>query len=251
MAADLKSETLIARYLLGELPEEQQIEIEDRAFSDREFLASVTAVENDLIDEYVRGEMSETDRRRFESRFLVSESRRKRVEFARTLVHLLPEMRVTERETRKVSATRSSWRDALAALIQGLNPAGRIALATATLLVLLAACQRGHSTLAEEEFIALLGALTAMKFDGYCFAEIPESADPVRVQQIEKEGQIKVQEAEISRNEKQLIANVLKAAEIERLARAAVRYLRSGGIVKSHLRQLRTEAGRAPAASAT
>lgn len=28
---------------------------------------------------------------------------------------------------------------------------------------------------------SLLGALTAMKFDGYCFAEIPESADPVRV----------------------------------------------------------------------
>ena len=28
---------------------------------------------------------------------------------------------------------------------------------------------------------ALLGALTQMKFDGYCFAEIPESADPVRV----------------------------------------------------------------------
>jgi hypothetical protein len=137
MAADLKSETLIARYLLGELPEEQQVEIEDRAFSDREFMASVTAVENDLIDEYVRGELSETDRRRFESRFLVSESRRKRVEFARALVQLLPEMRVTERETRKASATRSSWRDALAALIHELNPAGRIALATATLLILL------------------------------------------------------------------------------------------------------------------
>jgi sugar phosphate isomerase/epimerase len=28
---------------------------------------------------------------------------------------------------------------------------------------------------------ALLGALTEMTFDGYCFAEIPESADPVRV----------------------------------------------------------------------
>ena len=28
---------------------------------------------------------------------------------------------------------------------------------------------------------SLLGALTEMKFDGYCFAESPESADPVRV----------------------------------------------------------------------
>ena len=37
------------------------------------------------------------ERRRFESRFLASESRRKRVEFARALTHLLAETRVTER----------------------------------------------------------------------------------------------------------------------------------------------------------
>ena len=137
MAADLNTEKLIAQYLLGELPEEQQVEIEDRAFSDQEFMASITSVENDLIDEYVRDEMSASDRQRFESRFLASESRRKRVEFARSLAHLLLETRVTERETRKVSAKRGSWRDALAAFIHGLNPFGRIALATATLLILL------------------------------------------------------------------------------------------------------------------
>jgi hypothetical protein len=137
MSADLKSEKLIARYLLGELPEEQQVEIEDRAFGDQEFMASITAVENDLIDEYVRGEIPETDRRRFEARFLATESRRRRVEFARALTHLLDETRVTERETRTVSDTRSSWRDALAAFIHGLNPAGRIALATATLILLI------------------------------------------------------------------------------------------------------------------
>ena len=41
-------------------------------------------------------------------------------------------------------------------------------------------------------------------------------AEQVKVQQVEKEGQIKVQEAEISRHEKELIATVLKGAEIER-----------------------------------
>jgi len=40
--------------------------------------------------------------------------------------------------------------------------------------------------------------------------------ESVRVQQIEKQEQIKVQEAEISRHEKELIATVLKGAEIER-----------------------------------
>src|ERR1039458_156017 len=42
------------------------------------------------------------------------------------------------------------------------------------------------------------------------------TAEMVKVQQVEKEGQIKVQEAEIMRHEKELIATVLKGAEIER-----------------------------------
>ena len=41
-------------------------------------------------------------------------------------------------------------------------------------------------------------------------------AESVKVQQVEKEAQVKVQEAEINRREKELIATVLKGAEIER-----------------------------------
>jgi flotillin len=41
-------------------------------------------------------------------------------------------------------------------------------------------------------------------------------AEAVRVQQIERESQVKVQEAEINRREKELVATVLKPAEMER-----------------------------------
>jgi flotillin len=41
-------------------------------------------------------------------------------------------------------------------------------------------------------------------------------AEQVKVQQVEKEQQVKVQEAEINRREKELIATVLKQAEVER-----------------------------------
>jgi hypothetical protein len=139
MATDTKNineENLIARYLLGELSEEQQVEIEDRAFSDQEYLASITAVENDLIDEYVRGELSAAERQRFESRFLASAERRKRVEFAtalRTVVAELP------RAEKKVVAE-GSWRESLYAFFSGLNPAARLAfVAAAILLVAVAA----------------------------------------------------------------------------------------------------------------
>jgi len=135
MTADFNSDKLIAQYLLGELPEEQQIEIEDRAFQNREYLATITAVENDLIDEYVRHELSEAERRRFEARFLVSAERRKRVAFAGALAKVSAEGTVSKKM--EVKATAISWRDALEAFIRGLNPAARFAFAAVVLLVLL------------------------------------------------------------------------------------------------------------------
>src|SRR5262244_3486909 len=65
-------------------------------------------------------------------------------------------------------------------------------------------------------------------------------AEAVRVQQIEREQQIKVQEAEIQRREKELIATVLKQAEIERQ--------RIGVLAEAEKGRLSTEAeGRAMA----
>src|SRR5215470_2534384 len=122
MAADIKNindEKLISRYLLGELPEEQQVEIEDRAFSDKDYLASITAVENDLIDEYVRGELSAADRQRFETRFLASAERRKRVEFAKALRTVVSESAAPAKNViRDVPGW--SWRDSLYAFLSGL-----------------------------------------------------------------------------------------------------------------------------------
>lgn len=134
MAADLNNEKLIAEYLLGDLPEEQQVEIEDRAFQDTEYLASITAVENDLIDEYVRDEMPETVRRKFENRFLASAERRKRVEFAKALTQITSEYAFKEKGV--VAAVSVSWRDSLEAFFRSLNPVAKFAMAAIVLLVL-------------------------------------------------------------------------------------------------------------------
>src|SRR6185295_972701 len=104
------NEKLISQYLLGELPEEQQVEIEDRAFSDKDYLATITTVENDLIDEYVRGELSAADQKRFENRFLASAERRKRVEFAKALRTVASEIPAPEKNIVQTTTT-WSWRD--------------------------------------------------------------------------------------------------------------------------------------------
>src|SRR5689334_2659563 len=133
MAVDLNNEKLIARYLLGDLPEEQQVAIEDRAFADKDYLALVTAVENDLIDEYARNELSATERRQFETRFLASAERRKRVEFAQALARVsvaAPELTVIS------EPAKWSWRESLYAFVSGLNPAAKFAIVAVMLLLL-------------------------------------------------------------------------------------------------------------------
>ncbi|HEU4930826.1 MAG TPA: hypothetical protein VFT48_02045 [Pyrinomonadaceae bacterium] len=138
MATDLNNENLIAQYLLGELSEEQQIAIEDRAFADKNYLASITAVENDLIDEYARNELSGAERQRFERQFLASAERRKRVEFARALAGVMEEEAVSKKITVRESQS-WSWRDAIYAFINGLTPTARIAFVSAVPLLLIGA----------------------------------------------------------------------------------------------------------------
>src|SRR5580698_735641 len=71
---------------------------------------------------------------------------------------------------------------------------------------------------ADQERVAAETASLARQAEAQRDLEVKKAtyAESVKVQQVEKEAQIKVQEAEISRREKELIATVLKGAEIER-----------------------------------
>jgi hypothetical protein len=122
---------LIVRYLLGDLPEEEQVRLEDRAFSDPDLLQSIEDRENDLIDEYVRGALSDIERRQFERRFLASAERQRKVEFARALARVIP---ATEAATQPDSA---HWWESLTAFLRGLNPALQFSMAAAASLLLL------------------------------------------------------------------------------------------------------------------
>src|SRR5215213_406075 len=60
----------IRRYLLGELPEEERELVEQRLMSDDDLYQRLLLAEDDLIDEYVSGALSDQDRAKFSRRFL-------------------------------------------------------------------------------------------------------------------------------------------------------------------------------------
>ncbi len=79
-------ENLIRRYLVGELAEADQAALEQELLIDKGKFDQVWAVENELVDSYVRGEMSRADRERFEGHYLASPSHRERVAIAESFL---------------------------------------------------------------------------------------------------------------------------------------------------------------------
>jgi hypothetical protein len=79
-------ESAIRRYLLGELPEQEQTAVEARYFLDDAFFEQLVAAEKELIGKYLRGELGSEDHERFQRRYLTVGYRRKMVESAKELL---------------------------------------------------------------------------------------------------------------------------------------------------------------------
>jgi len=127
MPAERVEEALLQNYLLGNLSEEAQVQVEDRAFANPGYLAAVEAAEADLIDAYVRGELSSPDRRQFERRFLVSPQRRNKVEFAKAFARVAAELTPSQ----PLPFPRRSLLD----ILHSLSPGFQFAAAVATLVI--------------------------------------------------------------------------------------------------------------------
>ena len=81
----------LSRYLLHELPPREEEEVERRYFSDPQYLALLEAAEGDLIDAYVRNELTRAQRERFEQYFLCTRARRERLRMAEAMMAHLPQ----------------------------------------------------------------------------------------------------------------------------------------------------------------
>jgi hypothetical protein len=79
-------EERIHRYLLGDLPEEEQSALEHVFLADGEVFEQVWAAENDLVDRYVRGKLAPAEKHLFEENYLASPAHRERLAFAKKLV---------------------------------------------------------------------------------------------------------------------------------------------------------------------
>ena len=90
MIPDEQDTEKLRRYLLGNLSPTEDDAVETAYLTSDDVFQKLLAAEEDLIDAYVAGALSEADRRRFEEHFMASPARRERVAFARALARLAP-----------------------------------------------------------------------------------------------------------------------------------------------------------------
>jgi hypothetical protein len=80
-----KDAAFVRQYLLGVLPETESHRLEQRYLDDEAFFEEIQEIEDELIDDYAGGALTDQDRIRFEEYFLCSPERREKLQFALAL----------------------------------------------------------------------------------------------------------------------------------------------------------------------
>lgn len=86
MVQALNDEQLIESYLLGQLSEEEAARLEERGLADYDFFERMLVVEDRLIDDFLAGQLAPQACAQFEHHFLASPKRRERVELTAALL---------------------------------------------------------------------------------------------------------------------------------------------------------------------
>jgi anti-sigma factor RsiW len=112
MKGEADNEKLLIRYLLGNLPEEQWLQVEKEFLSDDQRYERLLALEDELFYDYAQNKLSPGEREQFEKRFLSSERNRKRAMIASALARKMSEAAPVETTENDVAdrEPRHFWR---------------------------------------------------------------------------------------------------------------------------------------------
>ncbi|MEW6212543.1 MAG: hypothetical protein AB1631_29730, partial [Acidobacteriota bacterium] len=139
MSDKTTSEELLVRYLLGQLSEEEQSQVEERFLSDSDYYEQLVLTEDELRCAYAKGSLARAEREQFEKRFLIYADERKKVELAQAMIGELSNIAVEERaESVTARSEEKNWRERLLSILDFRSAGMRFALAAAAAVLLFA-----------------------------------------------------------------------------------------------------------------
>lgn len=162
---DSPDDRTLIRYLLGATSEDETERLDELSVTDDELTSRLDAVEDDLVDAYVNGELHGEQLDRFRSHYLASPANRAKVEFAETL-HAYSRAHATDvgvasasrrttvglesrRPWRATASVAAKWMPAAAALV--IVAAGYLLIENRRLRREVADVRAAHADLADQE----------------------------------------------------------------------------------------------------
>jgi len=131
----MTDERIIA-YLLEELPEDDMERFEGECFDQESWPTQINLVEEDLIDSYLRDELTPERRQRFEQNYLTTEVRQERVSMAAALLRHIDDRNAASKATAPVPRTELTWAERFRAFLSSQTPELRAATAIAVIAVI-------------------------------------------------------------------------------------------------------------------
>jgi hypothetical protein len=128
-----EAEDRMTQYLLGELSPEEMLQIETEYFCDDNNFESIQALEDQLVRDFIRGEMAPDLYRRFQARYRSSPELAEKIEFAQAVFSGCRNLREEERQ-RAVAAHQRTLLSTLRELFNFDVPAFQYAAAAVALL---------------------------------------------------------------------------------------------------------------------
>ncbi|MFL6216849.1 MAG: hypothetical protein ACJ74J_23405 [Blastocatellia bacterium] len=131
----MTDERIIA-YLLEELPKEEMERFEDDCFAEEEWPDQIALVEDDLIEAYLRDQLTPERRQGFELNYMVTEARQERVAVAAALLRCLDERDAALQSGGSDAAPEPSWSERFGAFWGRTSWAARAAAAVAVVILI-------------------------------------------------------------------------------------------------------------------
>lgn len=129
MDREVHNETVLKRYLLGEVSSDECDKIEREYLANKDCFEQLLAVEDDLLDEYARGELSAHEREQLERKLFAAPQQREKLRHARVFQESMRRQRLESKPAKKPAFSKTaSW-------LGVLTQRRIIALATVLLLV--------------------------------------------------------------------------------------------------------------------
>lgn len=132
-----QNENLMTQYLLGELPEDEKLNLEEQFFTRDDSFKQLLALEDELRYDYAQGGLTSQQRRQFEQRFLTLPGGPQRVAVAKAVLDTVAEMEPVKAPVRAVVAEeKPSFFQSLMALFGLQNLTMQFAMTAASIVLL-------------------------------------------------------------------------------------------------------------------